>query len=290
MGRYGMWSGYYTNTSYQLINPPPAGTWDLVAYTRSHIRFQPEAFIIQRNIAMTGDLVRNLDFSTVVPAEAAQFSLSGGAWGDTYAYVDGITANGTELNVSDFYENQSTVPFVLLPQPASGDLYRVYGQVTDDNAVVNLTAWYASLQNRTVPLPEPYTGATVDFSGAAPVIGGLNYSSAAYGAAKGYRVNLTGYDEDEHWHDWDCYLTPGALHGATSFTLPAPGNLPDWNDDWSLPIAAHPERRWRVFAFGGTLSTTELLDLHLNDRSRYDVPHQDGTVLYSAYCESETNQ
>ncbi|MHB0935720.1 MAG: hypothetical protein ACYDCO_15260 [Armatimonadota bacterium] len=291
MGRYGMWSSdIYNRTSYQLYNPPPAGTWDLVAYTRSHISFVPEAFIVQRNIAMTGDLVRNLDFSTVVPAEAAQCSLSGGEWGDTYAYVEGITANGTELNVSDFYENQSTVPFVLLPQPASGDLYRVYGQVTDDNAVVQLTAWYASLQNRTVPLPEQFTGATVDYSGAAPVIDGLEYSSAIHGTAKGYQVDLWGIDDDENWHDWSCYLTPGALRGTGDFTLPAPSNLPGWNDDWSLPMAAGPERRWRIIAFGGTLSTAELLSLHLNGGSRYNVLHHDGTALYSASCESETDR
>ena len=289
MGQYGMWSGSNMNTSYQLYNPPQPGTHDLVAYIRSSIAFSPERFFVQRNIAMTGDLIRNIDFSATVAAEYSQLTLTGGEWGDTYAYVYGITANGTEVGASEYYANQRNIPFVILPAPASGDLYRVYGQVTSGDTWAQVTSWHGSPMDIVVPLPEQFTGVTVDYSGAAPIVGGLEYSADAYGAAKGYLVDFWGPDDNDAWHNWRCYLTPGALRGATSFSLPAPGSLPDWNDAWSLPMSPDPERSWRATAAGGAIAVAELLNLYVNGGSRYNITHDDGTALYSAICQSRSD-
>ncbi|MHB9133864.1 MAG: hypothetical protein ACYDBB_22590 [Armatimonadota bacterium] len=278
MGRYGMWSGNYTNPSYQLYNPPMPGTHDLIAYTRSHISFEPDTFIAQRNIAMTGNLVYNIDFSTAVAAQYSQLTLSGGEWGNRFAYVNGITANGTEVDVSDFYENQNSIPFALLPEPANGDLYRVNSQVSNDDAWAQLNTWHTSPANSTVPLPEQFTGVTVDNAGAAPAIHGLNYNSLSYGAAKVYVAHLRGVDASDNEHTWKCYVTPGALRGATSLTLPAPDSLPNWDAAWSLP---NLERGWRVFAIGGGFSIADLLGLYLNSESLYRIPATDGAAFYS---------
>jgi hypothetical protein len=228
-----------TTATYAMLVPP--GTHDLLVL---HVtdRNTPgdllaDGAIVQRNVAVTAAMTRDVDVQAAVPTRQLTFSLpASGAPMSSETATDLSTANGTVVRLAGLTQTPLVSPALATSQVAAGDLYdqRATVEFVKDQAVTITTATTtpANVPIATAPTP---LGATTTTSAATMPYPRYRSTWPGYAGAVGYTWTLAqtppaaGCGGSACSITWTASVSPGAAGAMPSYTMPDLSNLPGWS-------------------------------------------------------------
>lgn len=233
-----------TTANYSMLVAP--GTHDLLVL---HVtdRNTPgdilvDAAIVQRNVAVTAVMARDVDVQAAVPTRQLTFSLpASGAPMSSETTTDLSTANGTTVRLAGLSKTPLVSPALATSQVAAGDLYdqRATVEFVKDQAVTVTTTTTTPANVPIAAAPTPL-GATTTTSAATMPYPRFRSTWPGYAGAVGYTWTLAqtpptaGCGGSACTITWTASISPGAAGAMPSYTMPDLSHLPGWSQALQL--------------------------------------------------------
>jgi hypothetical protein len=228
-----------TTANYTMLVEP--GTHDLLVLHGSD-RSTPGDFlvdgaIVQRNVAVTAAMTRDVNVQAAVSTRQLMFSLPGsGAPISSETTTDLFTANGTAVLLAGLTKIPLVSPALAITQGAAGDLYdqRATVEFVKNQAVTITTATTTPANVPITAAPTPL-GATTTTSAATTPYPRFMSTWPGYAGAVGYTWTLAqtppaaGCGGSACTITWTASVSPGAVGAMPSYTMPDLSHLPGWS-------------------------------------------------------------
>jgi hypothetical protein len=228
-----------TTATYAMLVAP--GTHDLLVL-HGNDRNTPGDFlvdgaIVQRNVAVTAAMTRDVDVQAAVATRQLTFSLpASGAPMSSETSTDLITANGTVVPLAGLTKTPLVSPALATSQGAAGDVYdqRATVEFVKNQAVTVSTATTTPANVPITAAPTPL-GATTTMSAATMPYPRFMSTWPGYAGAVGYTWTLAqtppaaGCGGSACTITWTAWISPGAAGAMPSYKMPDLSQLPGWS-------------------------------------------------------------
>lgn len=233
-----------TTANYTMLVEP--GTHDLLVLHGSDRGnpgdFLVDAAIVQRNVAVTAAMTRDVDVQAAVSTRQLTFSLpASGAPISSETTTDLVTASGTTAPLAGLTKTPLVSPALATTQVAAGDLYDQRATVEFvKNQAVTVTTATTTPANVPIPAAPTPLGATTTTSAATMPYPRFMSTWPGYAGAVGYTWTLAqtppvaGCGGSACTITWAAWVSPGALGAMPSYTMPDLSHLPGWSQALQL--------------------------------------------------------